>query len=129
MLYWKFLIVKQANRVEIPGSGTVLHIVLVAAAKVSYLPVGLSQPLMLLACCRGPSAGSLGHGAMPSFFPWGWWSCSLCVLCLTSPHSVLYLGFLLRSIQFWPCQGPQPSSLSWRSIGHCRSTWYGQTRW
>lgn len=49
-----------------------MHIVPVAAAKVSYQPVGISQPLVLLACYRGPSAGSLGHGAMPSFFPWGW---------------------------------------------------------
>lgn len=82
-----------------------MHTVPLAAAKVSYQPVGVSQPPVLLAGCRGPSAGSLGHGAMLSFLPWGWRLDSLCALCLTSSPSVSCLDFLQRNIQCLPCQG------------------------
>lgn len=69
-----------------------MHFVPVAATVVSYQPVGVSQPLILLAYYRGPSTESVGHGATPSFFPWGWQPGSLCIsdfplFCLVSRFS------------------------------------------
>lgn len=127
MLYCKFLIVKQAKKVVNSRGGTVLHIVAVAAAKVSYQPVGVSQPLVLLACYRGPPQGL-----------WTWCNAILPVVAARlSVHRLSDFSFCLlprfspdRTSSACPAWCPCPVPLSWRSTAievHGRSERWWRT--
>lgn len=80
MLYSKFLIVKQAKKV-VNSVRLEQYCILCLLSPPRFLISQLRfYNLSSLACYRGLSTGSLGHGAMPSFIPWEWQQGSFCVL-------------------------------------------------